>query len=1133
MKDLGYRANRADSRTQIIFGNGQGVMSQEEICIGPVRAVVVPDNSIVEDLVSAGDIVDSGCKIYQDKYGGHILNPATGTTVKIHRVDKKWTVQLKELEALATPHTIEDSSDIVVLRSSTYPDGVFEKVINLHERMGHPSPLVMINAVDGEHPTWRNTGITGDQIRRVFNKHKCVHCILAKRNRKPISHPSGERAEETRPGDILSADSVGKISPASREGHEFFFIFEDVCTGYLHIFLSKTKVGFVVALRHVVTWYKTRGWTPKVLRTDQGKELMSSEVQAFLDGNQMIPEYSAPYCHWQNSVERDVQTVTRGVSAMLHSQPWLRADCWDLALFHYVACRNRTPNIHHPTKSPFQRIHSESTNLRNTFNFTFGDIVSVSLPPVDRSWKFDLKNDIGIYVGQPEGSVDSSLVYWPFSHSVSERSSLVKLKISDCEFLHYYGRRQEMREKSLPYSVVRDAVINFFQSVTTQTDYENGRLSEPFLNSDDEPPKNLKQKRVRFNDPEVSRAAPSDRTLRSHSAIDVNLIPSRPPNYEEHSSLSAMTAKLTVKKALEGEDSEKWTEAIRKEINMLLDGGTLVAERTSLSGGRYDLIHSTMQLQVKMNDDGSVNKYKARCCARGDELEGKISETYSPTISALTFALVHQLSVIDEMHTCTIDTVGAYLYEDYPEDATPLYLTLAPEVSEACDLPKDITYRVRKYLYGLPDSGRAYYKGYSSHLIGNGYARSSSDPCLFLRFNNEDRTYIWIHVDDTFVASTNPQELDRLQDVLRTKYEITFNPDVSTFLGIHIEKTPGGNCQLSQPKLLKELFEEFRPWELPGTTKALSPMRLEGSRSKNQTEFPSRKYLHLLGILLYLTKTRPEISTAVSFAASKATKPTEGDYEELLHCVKYLYNTREKCLTLIKGKPKRKLILKCYVDASYLTHADSKSHSGYCLSFGDIGTFYSKSSKQTLISTSSTHAEARALYVLIQDIVYVYHLCEELHRPLLLPVIVFEDNQPLIDLSAEFSGKSKRCKHFLMLVHYIREKVEEGLISIEKIPSKFNWADIYTKVVVGNEFQRATDHILGDTSATENTSHLNQIDQAPEMIRVQGEPPTDKTSNGYRAREELCQPTPAVRALLPASQLALSTGAARALPKHV
>ena len=781
---------------------------------------------------------------------------------------------------------------------------------------------------------------------------------------------------------------------------------------------------------------------------------MSVSVQAFLDSNQMIPEYSAPYCHWQNSVERDVQTVTRGVSTMLHSQPWLRADCWDLALFHYVACRNRTPNVHHATMSPFQRIHKESTNLRNTFKFSFGDIVAVGLPSVDRGWKFDLKNDIGIFVGQPEGSVDSSLVYWPYSHSLSERSSLVKLEISDRDFLHYYGRRQEMRERSLPYSIIKDAVVDFLQQEVPQTsEVEGWKLSMPLFDQDDKATKIMPEKAVH-----------SDRILRSQSAMRVSFSEEDLSGFQGFAHISAMSAKLTVKKALEGEDSEQWVAAIRKEIKMLIDGGTLIAEDIAKADGHFDIIHSTMQLKVKMNDDGSVNKYKARCCARGDELEGTISETYSPTISALTFAVVHQLSIIDEMHTCTIDTVGAYLYEDYPDDATPLYLTLADNVSSVCDLPIGATYRVRKYLYGLPDSGRAYYKGYSSHLVENGYTKSANDPCLFLRFHENERTYIWIHVDDTFVASTSSAELLRLKTVLEKKYEITFNEDANSFLGIHIEKLPNGDCRLSQPKLLKTLFDEFKPWDLSGTSKAQSPMRLDGSREKDSTELSSRVYLHLLGILLYLTKTRPEISTAVSFAATKASKPTQGDYDELIHCVKYLYNTRDKCLTLLKGEPNRDLILKCYVDASYLTHEDSKSQSGYCLSFGDVGTFYSKSAKQSLVATSSTHAEARALFTLVQDIVFICNLCEELHRPLRLPTIVLEDNQPVIDLGAEFSGRSKRCKHFLMLINYIREKVQEGLINIKKIPSKENWADIYTKIVVGKEFTGTTDLILGITT---------------------------------------------------------------------
>jgi hypothetical protein len=103
------------------------------------------------------------------------------------------------------------------------------------------------------------------------------------------------------------------------------------------------------------------------------------------------------------------------------------------------------------------------------------------------------------------------------------------------------------------------------------------------------------------------------------------------------------------------------------------------------------------------------------------------------------------------MELCTIDTVGAYLYQDYPDDAEPLYLKLEPGVAEACGLEPCQIYRVRKYLYGLPDAGRAYYRAYSAHLKSNGYLQTISDPCLFMKEGGGARTYVWIHVDDTFV----------------------------------------------------------------------------------------------------------------------------------------------------------------------------------------------------------------------------------------------------------------------------------------------------------------------------------------------------------------------------------------------
>ena len=90
----------------------------------------------------------------------------------------------------------------------------------------------------------------------------------------------------------------------------------------------------------------------------------------------------------------------------------------------------------------------------------------------------------------------------------------------------------------------------------------------------------------------------------------------------------------------------------------------------------YKLIHTTMQLKIKMITEAIVDKLKARLCVCGNELEEVDNDTYSPTVSALTHCLMLQLAVHDRMHIQMVDTKAAYLCQNYPQDATPLYVML-------------------------------------------------------------------------------------------------------------------------------------------------------------------------------------------------------------------------------------------------------------------------------------------------------------------------------------------------------------------------------------------------------------------------------------------------------------------------
>jgi hypothetical protein len=147
---------------------------------------------------------------------------------------------------------------------------------------------------------------------------------------------------------------------------------------------------------------------------------------------------------------------------------------------------------------------------------------------------------------------------------------------------------------------------------------------------------------------------------------------------------------------------------------------------------------------------------------------------------------------------------------------------------------------------------------------------------------------------------------------------------------------------------------------------------------------------------MYLTKSRPDIMTAVSFGATyKSTSPTKDDYNQLYYIVEYIRATADKGNLIYIGTSSA-IQLYCEVGSSYLIHSDSKGHTGYTMGLHPNGTFYNRSVKQTLASTSSTHAEMRALYTQVKDILFIIYICSELNIPLLLPAVIMEDNSAVI-----------------------------------------------------------------------------------------------------------------------------------------
>ena len=99
-------------------------------------------------------------------------------------------------------------------------------------------------------------------------------------------------------------------------------------------------------------------------------------------------------------------------------------------------------------------------DAHHQYRFVFGDLICFPLQDHERLWKFGVKNDIGFYVGDEDSVKGGSLIYMPYTHNVLTRGNGHRILISDIQLLQWYSHRRNIRRNPLPYSVVKDTIMD-------------------------------------------------------------------------------------------------------------------------------------------------------------------------------------------------------------------------------------------------------------------------------------------------------------------------------------------------------------------------------------------------------------------------------------------------------------------------------------------------------------------------------------------------------------------------------------------------------------------------------------------------------------------------------------------------
>jgi len=361
--------------------------------------------------------------------------------------------------------------------------------------------------------------------------------------------------------------------------------------------------------------------------------------------------------------------------------------------------------------------------------------------------------------------------------------------------------------------------------------------------------------------------------------------------------------------------------------------------------------------------------------------------------------------------------------------------------------------KLEKALYGLRESPRAWYECFDSYLRNLGFKKSESDYCLYMMSDQDDRIYVIMFVDDLLICGKNEKKLEDIKSKLSNKFAMKDLGEVKTYLGINIEY----DCKTqSEHKLTldqREYIESLaRKYNIEEAKLYCTPMEQNLKVEPAQSVCNDIKFRNLIGALLYIsTGTKPDVSYSVNYLSRFQNHYNETHYKYALRILKYLYLTKD--LKLVYKRNVNAEIIDCFVDADWAgDELDRKSTTGYIIRvYGNV--IYWKSKKQGSVTKSSTAAEYVALSESISELKVIINLLKEFNVKIKKPINVYEDNSGAITI-AKFGNFTKNSKYIEVHYHFVHECYEKGIIDIVKVDSENNIADILTKSLGKNKFER-------------------------------------------------------------------------------
>ncbi|KAK2991285.1 hypothetical protein RJ640_024550 [Escallonia rubra] len=390
------------------------------------------------------------------------------------------------------------------------------------------------------------------------------------------------------------------------------------------------------------------------------------------------------------------------------------------------------------------------------------------------------------------------------------------------------------------------------------------------------------------------------------------------------------------------------------------------------------------------------------------------------------------------------DVKNAFLHGELSKE---VYMELPP----GCMMPKTDSQKMcklQKALYGLKQSLRAWFGRFTKLMRAFGYHQSNSDHTLFLKKKQGKITALIVYVDDMVVTGNDPEEREALQGHLSREFKMKDLGPLKYFLGIEVSRSNKG-IFLSQRKYALDLLRETGMLACQPVDTSVEGLKLR--IESNQVPVHKGRYQRLVGRLMYLAHTRPDLAYALSIVSQYMHNPGEQDMNAVLLILRYLKFAPGQGILFTKNEDHQSVDV--YTDADWAGAVDDRrSTSGYFTFVGDnLVTWRSK--KQNVVARSSAEAEFRGIALGVCEALWLRLLLQDLGWVSKQPIKLYCDNKAACDI-AHNPVQHDRTKHVEIDRFFIKEKLGEKIVELPHIRSEDQLADILTKTVSSRVFSK-------------------------------------------------------------------------------